>query len=60
MELKKCPFCGGDGKVKSMRFGFETEPRWAVTCGNCAIAIGWEDTEAAAVERWNRRAHEAD
>ena len=39
-----------------MRFGMETFFRYAVVCPACKIAIGWEDTEEKAVERWNRRA----
>lgn len=54
-RLKPCPFCGRKGELRSMRFGMEREPRWAVTCVACAIAIGWEDSEEEAVKRWNRR-----
>ena len=55
-KLKTCPFCGHEGKLSSMRFGMETFFRYAVVCPACMIAIGWEDTEEKAVERWNRRA----
>lgn len=56
IDLKPCQFCGHKGTLRSMRFGMEPEPRYAVTCTACAIAIGWEFTEDEAAERWNRRA----
>ena len=54
-KLKCCPFCGHEGTLSSIKFGMEREPRFAVTCAECAIAIGWENSADEAVERWNRR-----
>ena len=59
-KLKCCPFCGHEGTLRSMRFGMEKADRYAVTCTVCQIAIGWEDTEEEAVERWNRRVEDVD
>ena len=55
MEIKPCPFCGHEGTLRGMRFGMEKDFRFAVTCTVCQIAIGWEDSEEKAAERWNRR-----
>lgn len=60
IKAKRCPFCGREPRVVSMRFGFEKNDRWAVTCKDCAVAIGWDDSEEEVVKRWNRRAHETD
>ena len=54
-KLKHCPFCGHEGTLRSMRFGMEKADRYAVTCTACQIAIGWEESKKAAIERWNRR-----
>ena len=56
VKLLPCPFCGHEGTLRSMRFGMEKEPRYAVTCAVCQIAIGWEHSDKEAIERWNRRA----
>lgn len=58
-KLKCCPFCGHEGTLRSMRFGMEKANRYAVTCTVCQIAIGWEDSEEKAIERWNRRVEDS-
>lgn len=55
MKVKNCPFCGKMPIIKAVRFGMEQGERYGVMCRDCAICIGWEDSEAAAIERWNRR-----
>ena len=60
MNLKRCPFCGQEPTLKKARFGMEPFDRYAVFCFDCSICIGWEGSEAAAIERWNRREGEKD
>ena len=55
VKLLPCPFCGHEGMLRSMKFGMERTNRYAVTCTACAIAIGWEDSDEKAIDRWNRR-----
>ena len=47
-ELKPCPFCGGEAKLSSN--GKE------VVCLGCEALGPFCDTEAEAIEAWNRRA----
>lgn len=56
LMLKGCPFCGRIPTIKAVRFGMEDFDRYGVVCYDCAICIGWEADEVAAIERWNRRA----
>jgi len=56
MELKACPKCNYGGKPVPENKGTEKRPWWMIVCGMC----GWNDafhfdTEALAVEYWNRR-----
>lgn len=56
-ELKKCPFCGGEADIEEIPGSpFTNEPyTWAVGCKACNI--GWyEETQAEATSKWNRRA----
>ena len=55
-ELKRCPFCGGDGVITQKR-NLET---WIVECSNpicpASYMIGNDyDTKEEAIEAWNRR-----
>lgn len=54
IELKHCPFCGGEayliGKVGNV---------YAIECGTCSFKIG-ETTEKDVVEYWNTRQIEYD
>lgn len=58
IKLKPCPFCGGssciDGEIAYIdeRAGIVYEVR----CTECAATIDrWFDSEAEAIEAWNRR-----
>ena len=56
-ELKPCPFCGGDAELSHKR-NLNT---WIVECSNqdcpASYMIGADfETEAEAIEAWNRRA----
>jgi Lar family restriction alleviation protein len=56
-ELLPCPFCGGEADIEEIPGSpFTNEPyTWAVGCKSCNI--GWyEETQAEATSKWNRRA----
>ena len=56
IELKPCPFCGGDAELKNLERRFEP---WECSCNNpeCdAIAAAYGSTPEEAAENWNRRA----
>ena len=60
-ELKPCPFCGAKA-VMNYKQALNT---WIVECSNsscpASYMIGMDyDTEAEAIEAWNRRAGEQD
>lgn len=56
IELKPCPFCGGDAELKDLERQFD---RWECSCNNpdCdAIVATYGSTPEEAAEKWNRRA----
>ena len=59
-ELKPCPFCGEEyvpgveGHVKVTETA-KSGPRYGVKCYRCGGRAEWFDTEAEAIEAWNRR-----
>lgn len=62
MELKPCPFCGGDAKLMEMRYGDGRYSVFGVFCQNDSGAVQHGHfidnyaTEAEAVDAWNTRA----
>ena len=50
---KPCPFCGGEAEPFNP-FG-TTDGTWTVLCSECASSVGFEQTEAEAIEAWNTR-----
>ncbi len=54
MKAIPCPFCKSSA-TPTEASGCE---QWAVVCdnGQCAAIGPWEDSEEAAIEKWNRRA----
>ena len=57
-ELKKCPFCGGEGILK-VNHGFNKEVVSAfVYCGECGVNTLSYALEKTAKEVWNRRVEE--
>lgn len=55
INLKPCPFCGGEGEIRKLRFGVEKFSRYGAICPTCAICLGWEMNEDEAAAKWNRR-----
>lgn len=65
-ELRPCPFCGGKAEV----FIFPDPCGFVVRCKWCGVALheyvrrpdcpSFEEAEQEAVERWNRRAYDAE
>ena len=62
IELKPCPFCGGEANTFQTRW---TNNRWYTCCPSCETIcglpdgydfVGKYDTEAEAAEAWNTRA----
>lgn len=49
IELKPCPFCGGEGGYANGGFGF------IVKCRKCGSRIDVQNTTEEAVEAWNTR-----
>jgi hypothetical protein len=53
-DLKNCPFCGGEAKK------WEGNDGWWIECydghGGCMVSTEVYETEARAIEAWNRRA----
>ena len=48
MELKPCPFCGGEAH-------FVNGSTW-LACAGCGAETSFFDTQEEAAEAWNRRA----
>jgi len=53
MELKPCPFCGGEVE---MEWNFHTDT-YCIYCKNCECYVDQHETVADEAEKaWNRRA----
>ena len=56
--LKPCPFCGGDAKIKCgeivNRYNTAVYRHYHVECMSCGVDTRYFDTEADAIEAWNR------
>ena len=55
-ELKPVPCgCGGEAKVGHIKkTSYLLKDRWYIGCPKCDICTGIYDTEAEAIEAWNR------
>lgn len=56
-NLAKCPFCGNRQLISSEDDCGDNVRDLAhiIVCGDCGTRGPWGDTEADAIERWNRR-----
>lgn len=55
MKLKRCPFCGGEA-IRGIACHVHEDYAFRVECRECKIVTPFYDTEAEAIEAWNRRA----
>ena len=51
MEIKKCPFCGGEARMHDHLVSYYIE------CVNCKAGIE-QRTDTQAIEAWNRRVND--
>jgi Lar family restriction alleviation protein len=61
IELKPCPFCGGEARLKKHQ---KLEQTWYVQCNKCGIRTknsvqapyeSWKDAMKCPVNQWNVR-----
>lgn len=57
MNLKPCPFCGGEA-IRLIDFDDEYERLYleSIHCRSCHARVAWQETVEEAAEAWNRRA----
>ena len=58
IELKPCPFCGGEAVYRSV--DYLVEPSGYVRCKNGCCTQHWYSPKDKAIELWNRRAQDGD
>lgn len=54
-QLRPCPFCGGEA-IMGIACHVHEDYAFRVECRECKIVTPFYDTEAKAIEAWNRRA----
>lgn len=56
MSIKRCPFCGANGKLFSHEMS-DRKTIWWVQCTNshCMARITPKSTDKSAIEAWNER-----
>ncbi len=52
MEIKRCPFCGGEAVVEREYYVLSEDELFGVVCEDCG---GWCETPQEAIEAWNKR-----
>ena len=52
MELKKCPFCGGEAIVDMDESWYW---KWEVLCIKCDCTLGHFNHKEEAIKAWNKR-----
>ena len=58
-EIKKCPFCGGEGYLLSHPHGYndgdEADRDYYIKCRSCAAEGPWARHDENAITLWNMR-----
>lgn len=58
INLKKCPFCGGDAEIFSTG-DYLKKTFYRIHCKKfCCLQVNFYSSKIAAVEAWNRRAND--
>lgn len=61
INLRQCPFCGGEAIMQTVTTAMEQEPRYRVLCPECKISTDWDFWKPEDVaEHWNRRAGDSE
>ena len=55
MELKPCPFCGGEAYVMTWREERQRINPTIVRCASCEVQTNLYDRKKEAIAAWNRR-----
>ncbi len=53
VELKKCPFCGGEAKMK-----YNVNKYYWAVCSECSVETDGSYSKIEAIKQWNRRAND--
>lgn len=56
IELKPCPFCGGNAKIVTWRDENRRENPSKIMCDSCGCSSGIKNRIRKAADAWNRRA----
>ena len=63
VELKPCPFCGGEAYIDNNRYEVRNKTLLGITyfvrCSKCQVESFEYHSKADAVKAWNRRANNA-
>ena len=54
-NLKPCPFCGGESEIHQAYDGM-----YQVECANCFARSAFARDKKSVIDRWNRRADNAE
>ena len=60
MELKNCPFCGGEAFVRKLYTNYFVDAKHGENCPMCYMCLPYDSrwvTREAAVGAWNMRYH---
>lgn len=55
IELKPCPFCGGEGMIGA-KYRYHYPTYFIVVCRKCGAMAHCGKTREEAAKKWNRRA----
>lgn len=54
MDLKPCPFCGGEAEILVDSDRTSSKP-WSLRCTGCGVDLRWYATQQEVRARWNMR-----